>query len=52
MFKKIFLEKEIQDHLMTLQILSKVQGEITLIDRFEDVFGVVKKPYLQKKRQS
>jgi spore photoproduct lyase len=50
MIKQIFVEKNIQDLAYTQQILnhySHIQPKV--IDRYDDIWGRVKKPYLQKR---
>ncbi len=49
MFNNIFIEKDIADHPQTLKILEKVKGNIQYLDRYDNVWGKVKKPYLQKR---
>ena len=53
LFKKIFVEQDIENSLLTKQILSKIpkgiSSKIQTIERYEDVFGKVKKPYLEKR---
>lgn len=50
MFKRIFVEKKVIDHKITQNILSKFKTiEPELIDKVEDIWGRVKKPYLQKR---
>lgn len=50
MFEKIFVEKQIRTHPKTLEIIQRFpQSEIREIEKVEDVFGKVKKPYLQKR---
>ncbi len=49
MFKKIFVEEEILSHPRTLEILSFFKQKPFPIKRVEDVFGKVKKPYLDKR---
>lgn len=51
MYSQIFVEKNIRNNERTQTILSKVksQSEIKYIDKIEDVWGRVKKPYLQKR---
>jgi spore photoproduct lyase len=50
MFEIIYIEKTIQHHPKVTSILTKYpQSEIKLVDSVDDVFGRVKKPYLQKR---
>lgn len=50
MFEIIYIENHINQHPRVLEILKKFpQSEIKIIDKVEDVFGRVKKPYLQKR---
>ena len=50
MFEKIFVEEKIIDHPKVEFIKSKFpNSEIRIISKVEDVFGRVKKPYLQKR---
>ena len=50
MFSKIFIENEVVDSSVAENILSKFPKiKPRVIDKVEDVFGVVKKPYLQKR---
>lgn len=53
MFHKIFIENEIKDHPRTKYILSnlKNRGEIKYIDDHQQIWGRVKKPYLQKRKK-
>ena len=52
MFSKVFVEKDITSHPRTLSILSKLsKPNVTYIDKVEDVFGRVYKPYLQKRSE-
>ena len=52
-FKKIFIENEIKNTNQVERILSKIPKEIvkkaTYIDKYDEIFGRVKKPYLQKR---
>ncbi|MBC7429357.1 MAG: hypothetical protein H7336_12135 [Bacteriovorax sp.] len=50
MFEVIYIEKQLLDHPRVLEILKKYPNSlIQKIDKVEDVFGRVKKPYLQKR---
>lgn len=50
MFKKIFIEESVKSHPITQNILSRFK-KITPIEisKIEDIWGRVKKPYLQKR---
>ncbi|MCC7429767.1 hypothetical protein IT568_02870 [bacterium] len=49
-FEKIFVEEQVKENPFTLKILQALNfPEIVLIGKIEDVFGRVKKPYLQKR---
>jgi spore photoproduct lyase len=49
-FEKIFLEEHLIEHPRAKQIIARFpQSEVRLISKVEDVFGRVKKPYLQKR---
>lgn len=50
MFEVIFIERQLISHPRVLDILKKYpKSEIKQIDKIEDIFGRVKKPYLQKR---
>ncbi|MBG08683.1 MAG: hypothetical protein CME68_07985 [Halobacteriovoraceae bacterium] len=50
MFEKIFYEKDIENHPKTQFLLNKFsQTPNMAINRVDDIFGRVKKPYLQKR---
>ena len=50
MFERIFVEKEVQSELRTQEILRKLgRTDFEIIGKIEDIFGKVKKPYLQKR---
>ncbi len=50
MFEVIYIEKQLLDHPRVLAILAKYpNSEVKKIEKIEDVFGRVKKPYLQKR---
>lgn len=50
MFKKIFIEHACSEHQITKNVLKKnPKAEIKYIDKVEDIWGRVKKPYLQKR---
>ncbi len=50
MFEIIYIENHLQSHPRVLEILKRFpNSEIKKIDKIEDVFGRVKKPYLQKR---
>jgi len=49
-FSRIFVEKEVADHPQTKRMLAALDNrEVRYLDRVDDVFGRVKKPYLQKR---
>ena len=51
MFEKVFIEKGVIDSKYTQRILSKLKcTEYTELEKVEDVWGRVKKPYLQKRK--
>ena len=50
MFNKIFIEHQLKNHPKVKEIISKFsQADIRYLDKIEDVFGRVKKPYLEKR---
>lgn len=50
MFKKVLIEKSIENHPQTKKILSSIKNSnIQLIENYRDYFEKVKKPYLQKR---
>ena len=50
MFNKVFIEKDIQDHILTKTIISKIKyKEQYLIDSYADIWGRARKPYLEKR---
>lgn len=50
MFSKIFIEHNSKDSLVAQNVLKKHPGlEVKYIDKLEDIWGRVKKPYLQKR---
>lgn len=49
MWNEVYVEEGIKDHPRTLSILKKVQKEPLLIEKFDDLWGRSKKPYLQKR---
>lgn len=49
MFSQVFVELEILHHPNTQKILSTLKCDYHLIDKLEDYWGRVKKPYLQKR---
>lgn len=50
MFEIIYIEEHLMNHPRVLEILNKYsRSEIKTIQKIEDVFGRVKKPYLQKR---
>jgi len=49
-FSTIFIEEDVKENAKTVEILNRVSAErIAYIQKVEDVFGRVKKPYLQKR---
>lgn len=49
-FEKIFIEEHLKDHPKVLEITKRfARSELKYIKKIEDVFGRVKKPYLQKR---
>lgn len=49
MFQKVFLEQSLSEHPRALSILKKLRAEPIYIDKVENYWGKVKKPYLQKR---
>ena len=50
MFKTIFVEESIQHHPRSLEIISKAKSKnIEVVNSYTEIFGKVKKPYLQKR---
>ena len=50
MFEKIFIEEHLLNHPKVLEIKQRFPtSEFKYIKKVEDVFGRVKKPYLQKR---
>lgn len=50
MFNKVFIEQDIQENPFTQNILSKIKyQEKKVIERYDNIWGRVKKPYLQKR---
>ena len=50
MFEKIFIEEHLENHPKVLEIKNRFKNsELKFIKKVEDVFGRVKKPYLQKR---
>ena len=51
MFHKVFIEEEIAQHHRTKKILSQIKpNHIEYIERYNQVWGKVKRPYLQKRQ--
>ncbi len=49
-FEKVFVEKQVKENLYTQKILESLQSpEVILINKIEDIFEKVRKPYLQKR---
>ena len=52
MFHKVFVEQDIAKHQQTQKILGHLRpSQIQYIERYDDIWGRVKKPYLQKREQ-
>lgn len=49
MWNEVYVEKAIKDHPRVSSILAKVKKEPLVIDRYDDLWGRSKKPYLQKR---
>ncbi len=53
LFNQIFIENDLRDDKETADILSKIPAikskKITYINRYDEIFGKVKKPYLEKR---
>lgn len=50
-FQKIFVEEQVRQHPQTLGVLKTFPNvPVSYIRKIEDIFGRVKKPYLQKRR--
>lgn len=50
MFKQIFIERALVDHPQSLEILRNFKTlPVRVIDRYDEVWGEFKKPYLQKR---
>jgi len=50
MFDRIFIEKEVKDQVRSQEILKLLgRSDFEIIEKIDDVFGKVKKPYLQKR---
>lgn len=50
MFNKVFIEQDIQDNPFAQNILTKIKfKEKKVIEKYDDIWGRVKKPYLQKR---
>lgn len=50
MFERIFIERELKDHPRAQEILARFKNTpVKEIERVEEIFGRVKKPYLQKR---
>ena len=50
MFERVFVEKTVLDLPHTQKILEKLGPQPVLLDRYQDLFGAMKKPYLQKRQ--
>jgi len=50
LFKKIFIETKIKNSAKAKEIINKFpNSEIHIIQRYDDIFGKVRKPYLEKR---
>lgn len=50
MFSKIFIENSLKDNTKALEIINRFKNaEVIHIDKVEDIWGKVKRPYLQKR---
>ena len=50
MFETIFVENELRNEAKTLEILKRFKGsKVQFLDRYDEVWGRVKKPYLHKR---
>lgn len=49
MFHKVFLEKQLEENPKAKEILKKIKKKPILIEKVENHWGKVKKPYLQKR---
>ena len=49
MFRQIFVEKEVEKSPYTQNILSRLRAPVTTIDRYDQIWGQKKKPYLHKR---
>lgn len=50
MFEKVFIEAGLKNHAKTIHILNKIKyKELAYLESYDDVWGKVKKPYLQKR---
>ena len=52
MFQKIFIEQKVLSHRVTKNIMDKLflkKKDYIIIDKLENYFGKVKKPYLEKR---
>lgn len=49
MWNEIYVEKKVQDYPRVQEMLSKLNASPILIERYDDLWGRAKKPYLQKR---
>ena len=49
MWNEVYVEKDIESHPRVASILSKVNKSPLLLDRYDDIWGRSKKPYLHKR---
>jgi spore photoproduct lyase len=50
MFERIFVEREVKDQIRAKEILKSLgRSDFEIIEKIDDIFGKVKKPYLQKR---
>lgn len=49
MWNEVYLEEGIKDHPRAQSILNKIQRSPIIIDRYDDLWGRAKKPYLHKR---
>ena len=49
MWNEVYLEERLKSHPRALSILEKVKKSPIYIERYDDIWGRSKKPYLQKR---
>lgn len=49
MFKRIFIEKQVLDSQLAINIKKRFENKIEIIDNYEDFWGKKRKPYLDKR---